>query len=130
MNNGAHVLVVSRDQALLQTRTLILGTFFQAESAGRVAEAEAAMAQQDFELVVLCYTLSDGECQRVIEVSERRNPRPRILTLSNSRDQKMTLGDDDCSIDKGPYELFKKIGELLGQPLKLSGKGSRSPVSS
>ena len=41
MNNGAHILVISRDQMLLQTRTLILGAYFQAEPAGRLSEAEA-----------------------------------------------------------------------------------------
>ena len=68
MNNGAHVLVVSRDQMLLQTRALILGAYFQVESAGRVSEAEAAMAKSPFDLIVLCYSLSDGEYQKLIEL--------------------------------------------------------------
>jgi hypothetical protein len=126
MNNGAHVLVVSRDQMLLQTRTLILGAFFQVEAAGRVTEAEAAMAKCGFELIVLCYSLSDDECRKVIELSHRQNPRPKILTLSPSRSQHREGGDAEYSVDKGPYELLKKTAELLGQPLKPTGRAVRS----
>jgi DNA-binding NtrC family response regulator len=126
MNNGAHVLVVSRDQMLLQTRTLILGAFFQVEAAGRVAEAEAAMAKCNFELIVLCYSLSDEECRKIIELAQLQDPRPRILTLSPSRGQHREGGDAEYSIDKGPYELLKKAGELLGQSIKPMGRASRS----
>ena len=74
MNKGAHVLLVSRDQMLLQTRALILGAYFQVQSAGRVTEAEAAMAKTAFDLVVLCYSLSDGEYSRLAELCGGRTP--------------------------------------------------------
>jgi hypothetical protein len=127
MNNGAHVLLVSRDQMLLQTRSLILGAYFQVESAGRVPEAEAAMAKTPFELVVLCYSLSDDEYRKLIELCRCQLPQPRILTLhaaSNGRPR--PCGDGEYTIDQGPYELLKKTAEVLGFPLKPMGRASRA----
>jgi hypothetical protein len=126
MSNGAQVLVVSRDQMLLQTRTPILGAFFQVEAAGRVEEVEAAMARCDFELIVLCYSLSDDECRKIVDLAQRQNPRPRILTLIPSGNQHRDGGDDEYSVDKGPYELLKKTGELVGESIKPLGRASRA----
>jgi hypothetical protein len=43
MNSHARVLVVSRDEMLLRTREMILGTFFVVKGAGRFPEALAAL---------------------------------------------------------------------------------------
>jgi DNA-binding response OmpR family regulator len=90
MNNGAHVLVVSRDQMLLQTRVLILGTYFQVAAAGRVPEAEAALGKQAFDLVVLCYSLSDDEYRKMLDLCLSQDRPPKVLTLragNNGRDK-------------------------------------------
>src|SRR5213595_1325421 len=76
------VLVVSRDQMLLHTRQLILGAFFEVRGAGRIREAEALLATQPFELIILCYTLSVAECQQVLELVANLKPHPRILILN------------------------------------------------
>jgi hypothetical protein len=54
MNQGARVLVISRDPMRLQTRELILGAFFQVNGAGRIQEAEELIATYAFDLIVLC----------------------------------------------------------------------------
>jgi len=123
MNNGAHVLVVSRDQMLLQTRALILGAYFQVESAGRVVEAETAMAKVAFDLVVLCYSLSDDEYGKLIDACDRQNPRPRVLTLSAAANGRPRHGrDGEYTVEHGPYELLKKTAEMVGFPLKAMGR--------
>src|SRR5271157_4654558 len=75
MNNGTHVLVVGRDRMLLQSRQLILGTYFQTEAAGRIQEAAAMIASRDFDLIVLCFTLSDDECRQVAGMVQHQDPR-------------------------------------------------------
>ena len=77
----AEVLVFSRDQLLLETRQLILGAFFQARGAGNIEDAEALLAMHRFDLIVLCSTLSEQECERVLELVEYRKPRPQILIM-------------------------------------------------
>lgn len=114
---NAHVLVVSRDPMLLQTRTLILGANLHTEAASGSTEAAAAMAEHAFDLIVLCYSLSEAECKTVVDVAQRQDHRPKILTLSNSRNRLCALGDDDLSVEKGPYELVKKVSELLGRTM-------------
>lgn len=47
------VLVVSRDAMLLQTRQLILGSFFHTEGAGRMKEVEALISSRRYHLIVL-----------------------------------------------------------------------------
>lgn len=123
MNHGPHVLVVSRDQMLLQTRTLILGTYFRVEPAGRVGEAEAAMARICFDLVILCYTLSDDEYRRMLELCACQSPYPRTLTLHSGADGQPRPGaDGECAPEKGPYQLLKKTAEVMGFTLKPMGR--------
>lgn len=124
MNKGAHVLLVSRDQMLLQTRALILGAYFQVQSAGRVTEAEAAMAKTAFDLVVLCYSLSDGEYSRLAELCGGRTPALRILTLRATANGNPRPGDGEYTVENGPYGLLKTTAEMIGFPLKSTSRTS------
>ncbi len=122
MNHGAHVLVISRDQMLLQTRQLILGTYFQVQTAGRVVEAEALMGKCTFDLVVLCYSLSDDECHQLAALVARQIPPPKILALRVPGNGCVsTIADQMLLVEEGPYALLKKSAEMLGFDLK--GKG-------
>ncbi len=125
MNKGAQVLVVSRDQMLLQTRSLILGAYFRVEPAGRVPEAELAMAKINFDLVVLCYTLSDDEYRKMLELCKTHDPQPSILTLIPASNGRTRAGSEGAyALENGPYELLKKAAELVGFPLKPMGRGT------
>jgi hypothetical protein len=126
MNSGAHVLIVSRDQMLLQTRALILGAYFQVESAGRFIEAEVAMSKIAFELVVLCHSIPDDEYRKMIELCERQSPRPRILTLNAATNGHHRSGDGDFAFEGGPYELLKKTADIVGFTLKPAGRAAHS----
>jgi len=123
VNNGAHILVVSRDHMLLQTRALILGAYFQVEAAGWVPEAEAAMGKQPFDLIVLCYSLSDDEYRKMAELCRSQNPPPKVLTLNATNNGRpRDGGDGEFAVEQGPYELLKKTAELVGFPLKPMGR--------
>jgi hypothetical protein len=109
------VLLVSRDPMLLQTRQLIMGAFFRAKTAGRVREAEELIGMQVFDLVILCYTLSEAECRRIIETTEGLKLRPRILILTPAGRPPADPGPGDAvMIEAGPYYLLKKSAEILG----------------
>ncbi|MGO9337266.1 MAG: hypothetical protein ACLPY1_07140 [Terracidiphilus sp.] len=127
MNNGAQVLVVSRDQMLLQTRALLLGTYFRVEAAGRVPEAETAMRKQAFDLVILCYSLSDDEYRRMFDLCRSQDPPPRILTLHAGNNGRPRNGSDgEFALDHGVYELLKKTAEMVGYPLKPTGRQTQT----
>ena len=113
------VLVVSRDEMLLQTRQLILGAFFQVYGAGRIREVEDLMARRRFDLIILCYTLSKSECQQVMDMAAGQKRRPRILVLSPAGSRPP---EPDSSLammtEAGPYYLLKKTAEMLGVDIK------------
>ena len=111
------ILVVSRDVMLLQTRQLILGAFFRTQGAGRVREAEALMAVNSFDLVILCYTLTGEECRRLMELSEELRRRPRILMLTPAGTAPAEMGDVMMT-EAGPYYLLKKSAEFLGVDIR------------
>jgi DNA-binding NarL/FixJ family response regulator len=126
MNRGAHILVVSRDQMLLQTRALILGAYFQVESAGRIPEAELAMSRIDFDLVVVCYSLPDDEYRKLMDLVAVQGHRPKVLILNNAVNGRIRGGADGETItDSGPYQLLKKAAEMVGFPLKPMGRAAR-----
>ena len=123
MNNGAHVLVVSRDQMLLQTRALMLGTYFQVQAAGRVPEAEEAMRKQAFDLVVICYSLSDDEYRKLLDLCRGQDAPPKILSLyAGNNGRHRAGGDGEYAVERGPYELLKKTAEMVGFALKPMGR--------
>jgi len=127
MNNGVHILVVSRDHMLLQTRALILGTYFQVEAAGRVPEAEEAMRKQAFDLVVLCYSLSDDEYRKMLDLCLSQDRPPKVLTLHAGNNGSSRDGSDgDYEVEQGPYQLLKKAAEMVRFPLKPMGRRTQT----
>jgi hypothetical protein len=129
MNTGARVLVVSRDEMLLQTRKLILGAFFEVEAAGRVPEAESMMAERTFDLIVLCYSLADDEYAKMVDLAKRQDPQPKILTLNSvgSHHNNRSGTNQVLMTENGPYALLKKASEMLG--FRMKGSGQMTPTT-
>jgi len=108
---------------LLQTRKLILGAFFQVETASRLSEAESQIADQAFDMVVLCYTLSDDEYGQITAMIQDRQSQPRTLTLtSNGNSHRRLAADGAFLAEDGPYSLLKKSAEILGVDLRGRGR--------
>lgn len=115
---------------LLQTRALMLGAYFQVESAGRFLEAEAALSKIDFDLVMLCYSIPDDEHQKLMELIERQKHRPKILILNNENSAHVRHGGDgEYSVDSGPYQLLRKAAEMVGFPLKSMGRTEKGDAA-
>jgi len=123
MDPSLRVLLISRDQMLLQTRQLVLGAFFEVDRAGRIREAETLLAGRRFDLVVLCYSLAGDERERVLALIKSQEPQPKILVLSAAGDSITPPSSDyDWMVEAGPYYLLKGSAELLGVDLKVKGR--------
>jgi len=124
MKSEAQVLLVGKDEKLLQTRKLILGTYFQVDVAGRVSHAAQIMGDHKFDLIVLCSSLSEEECTRVAELARIQNPRPKTLTLSASGRPGCGHDAGDEHVEEiGPLALARKAATMLGLEMKPNGRG-------
>ncbi len=123
MDPSLRVLLISRDQMLLQTRQLVLGAFFEVDRAGRIREAETLLASRRFDLVVLCYSLAGDEREHLLALIKSQEPQPKILVLSAAGDY-ITPPPSDYAwmVEAGPYYLLKRSAELLGVDLKAKGR--------
>ena len=125
MHNHSQILVVSRDQMLLQTRRLILGTYFEVEAAGRISEARSILSKQDFDVIVLCDTLTESERLQIADMVHDQEPQPKLLSLLGPG----TKGHDPVVGRKiptgaGPLGLLKVCADALG--CELGGKHPRN----
>jgi hypothetical protein len=137
MKSQAQVLLIGKDDQLLRTRQLILGTFFQVETAGRISHAVGILANRHFDLIVLCYSLAEDERQKVEDLLQNNSHSTQILTLRNSMTLSggcSTVSDSadetrqELNSDGGPYTLVKKCAEMLGVELKSIGRSPRQPL--
>lgn len=131
MNSYARVLVVSRDETLLRTREMILGAFFRVEGAGRFQEAVALMKSSNFDLIVLCHSLSYDECERLAMLAQEQTTRALILAMTaSSRASIKPWADKQLGVDAGPYGMVKKCAEMLGYVLKSKARTALVSASS
>lgn len=123
MDGHSQILVVSRDRTLLQTRKLILGTYFEVESAGRMSEAGSILSKQDFDLIVLCDTLSNEERKQIAEMVQNQHPKPTLLSLlgPGNKGDKPVVGRELACIG-GPLQLLKECANVLGFDLRSNSK--------
>lgn len=119
MSTHSQILVVSRDQMLLQTRRLILGTYFEVEAAGRMSEAGSILKKRDFDLIVLCDTLTNSECQQIAEMVRDQRPQPTLLSLlgPGTKSQERDVGRK-LPLSGGPLQLLKVCADTLGFDLR------------
>jgi DNA-binding response OmpR family regulator len=127
MNSHARVLVVSRDEMLLRSREMILGAFFVVRGAGRFAEARTLLTSNNFDLIVLCHSLTPDECERLAAMARDRAPRCQVLAMSaTSRGNMKPWADKQLGVDAGPYGLLKKCAEMLGYVLKSKARAAHA----
>jgi hypothetical protein len=148
MNSQCRVLIVSRDEMLLKTRELIFGAYFQVTGVGRLTEAVAQLASTHFDLVVLCHSLRNDECERIAKLARDHAHPAKILALKPMTDygEERAWADDEIGVDAGPYGLLLKAAQMLdfrilsrakpradehlGTTLQGSIQAKKSPLSS
>ena len=124
MSRPKRILLVSRDLMVLQTRKLMLGAYFDVNAAGRVLEAKSLLGEQIFDLIVLCYTLSQDDCQEIVESAQQHCPRAKILVLTAAgyAAKQVDVHRYFLAAEEGPFILVKKSAELLGFEFRSKGR--------
>lgn len=113
------VLVVSRDAMLLHTRQLILGAFFQVQGAGRIRAVEELLSIRSYDLLILCYTLTQEECRYIIALAAEQKRPPLVLMLSPAGILPAEHAPGDIVMtESSPYYLLKKSAEMLGVDIR------------
>ncbi len=116
MNSQLTVLIVSRDEMLLRTRELIFGAYFRVASAGRPTEAVAQLKSTHFDLVVLCHSLRDDECELLADLAHHHARPGKTLALKPITADfagERPWADDEIGVDAGPYGLLLKAAQML-----------------
>lgn len=128
MDHAKRILLVSSDLMVLQTRKLMLGAYFDVSAAGRVGEAKMLLAEGPFDLIVLCYTLTDDDCLKILDAARFHCADAKILTLTVTGYTAAPAVADSYFLpaEEGPFTLVKKSAELLG--FEFRSKGRMVPV--
>ena len=124
MTRPKRILLVSRDLTVLQTRKLMLGAYFDVHAAGRVLEAKALLGEQHFDLIVLCSTLTQDDCQTIVDSAQQHCPQARILVLTAAgyAAKQVHIHGYFLAAEDGPFTLVKKSAELLGFEFRSKGR--------
>jgi DNA-binding NtrC family response regulator len=129
MDDQKRILLISRDLMVLQTRKLMLGAYFDVSAAARVLEAKILLAERRFDLIVLCYTLTDDDCQKILNAARLHSSGAKILTLTVTGYASAQAATDSYFLpaEEGPFTLVKKSAELLGFEFRSKGRMVRAP---
>jgi DNA-binding response OmpR family regulator len=124
MSRPKRILLLSRDLMVLQTRKLMLGAYFDVNAAGRVLEAKALLGEQNFDLIVLCYTISQDDCQSIVQSAQQHCPQAKILVLTAAgyAAKQVDIHRYFLAAEDGPFTLVKKSAELLGFEFRSKGR--------
>ena len=128
MDEQKRILLVSRDVMVLQTRKLMLGAYFEVCAAGRVVEAKRFMAEHPFDLIVLCYTLTDDDCDKILNGARTHCPDAKflMLTVTGFAASPLPVQSYLLPAEEGPFILVKKSAELLGFEFRSKGRMVRA----
>jgi hypothetical protein len=121
INNDERILIVGRDSLIFRLRRLLLGGYFHVDAANRLSEAKLLIAQQKFDLVILCSTLTGEECDQIIAVLHKAECFPNFLFLGRSERHQPEARCFTLSAEVGVFHLLKGSAELLGFEFKKNG---------
>ena len=111
------ILVLGRDQRLLETRSWVLEQAgYRVVQATELAEAEALTKAEPVTVAVLCHTLSVEECRAALEALPRLRPRIQRLVMTASATD-VTDGEQEAVLSAydGPRRLLETVGRLASE---------------
>jgi hypothetical protein len=109
------LLCYGHDEMLLYTRQRILGKEFLVERCNTVAGLGEILARGPLDLLLLCQSVPDAECEEVIERVRAASPAVKVLVLHESTPGSCSLHSDSTMENlEGPPALLHEIHALLG----------------
>jgi DNA-binding response OmpR family regulator len=116
MKKWAEILCVGRDPVLNRTRQLIFSERFEVEVAADVSSALALLEAQPFRMVLLCYSMSESDCLKIVRRVHNQSPSTGILALATGH-QRLRLTSPDAEIPfAGPAELLAAAVAMISSP--------------
>jgi DNA-binding NtrC family response regulator len=123
MGRDKHLLLVSSDVRVLQTRKLMLGAYFNVYPAVRVGEAIRLMAERRFDLIILCYSVNVGDCSKILAEAQKLSQPARVMMISPHAHASRAIANAiHVSLDDGPIGLLKRSAEALGFAFRTKGR--------
>ena len=124
------VLSVGHDPLLLKTRQQVLAKMgYLARTVTGLTEFCQEFPQSDYDLVILCHTLSASEIKAVVNFVRSTRPSAPVLGLDpGMHSQNSQLCDATCPPD--PSLLRACIDNLLGGRKKLNMSAAAAPTFS
>lgn len=116
----SRILSISYDEALLQTRELLLKEEgYYVESAFGLSAAVKACQQGNFDLVVICHSIPVEDKQEIVK---QLNAVCTTAILALQRKSEPALHGARFSIDPGdPVTFLRKIRTIFGSKTQASG---------
>jgi hypothetical protein len=100
---------------LLYTRKRILDREFVVESCDALAELTEILSRDPLDLVLICQSVPDAECEEVIEMVRAASPEVKVLVLQAGHPGSCSMHSDAAMENlKGPPALLKEIRGMLG----------------
>lgn len=108
------LLCYGHDDLLLFTRKKILEREYFVETCTHITGLEPILSRGPIEVVVLCHSVPDEECQEVLLRVRERSPSVKVLVLYETDPQFCTEHSDKTmeSLD-GPYTLIEDVHALM-----------------
>jgi hypothetical protein len=128
MNATPSVLIISRDEMLCSTRKMILSAALEVDSAQRAEEANRLIAIHGYDLIVICHSISDLDCEVLSAAARKQTHRPGILAMVESPYDGKPWADDTQWSGEGPYALLEKCAKMLGIVLESRAREFRFPA--
>lgn len=102
---------------LLYTRERILGREFLVERCNTLAGLRQVLSRGPLDLVLLCQSVPDAECEEVIERVRAESPGVKVLALHEAYPG-ICSAHSDATMEslEGPPALLHEIYALLGMP--------------
>jgi hypothetical protein len=109
------LLCYGHDEMLLYTRKCILERDYSVAICGGLARLGEILRQGPVHVVVLCHSVSDAECEKVMELSRAAWPTVKILVLQVGGHEECSLHSDKTMESlEGPPALLYKVHSMLG----------------
>jgi CheY-like chemotaxis protein len=120
---GVVALSVGRDPVLLKTRTLVLErSRYKVVARASVGEALDCLQANEFDLILLCHSLSNRERERLTNSVRSRGLNARVVLVTTNA----VLDDHrsvDAVIESRPERMLEQLQALLsGKPTTSTGK--------